>query len=211
MDFLRVEFDIQHHLVLSKKNRRDHALIRMIVSTLSTPGELANLSKRDFRFKKTKSFDYYTVRLSEGGRSRISPVDRKTYEIIQSLPAKPFDLTWKEMDEIVAKYSPLDVRYTCVKLREAVKSILSDSAFFGEIEDIKDIDRKYAFMIDFNPLYTGFWDLEEEDGIEDFVLSYAEINKIKDSKKIASETGIDEVIVREILESGKRSILAFKN
>jgi hypothetical protein len=52
MDFLRLEFDIQHHLVMSRRNGYDHALIRLILSTLAEPEEIASLSKKDFRFKK---------------------------------------------------------------------------------------------------------------------------------------------------------------
>jgi len=210
MDMLRIEYDIQHHLILSKKKRSDHALIRMIVSTLSTPSELFNLKKRDFRAFKGKNFDYYTVRLSESGRSRISPVDRKTFEIIQSMPSRPFNYSEKEMDAIVAKYSPPDRKYDCRRLRSAVESILNDSSFFGELETFKGIEERYAFMLDFNPLYSGFWDLEDDEGIEDFVLSYSEVSGVKDSRKIADDTGIDEEIVRKILKSRRRSLLFYE-
>lgn len=206
---LRLEYDIQHHLVLSRRNLADHALIRMIVSTLSVPSELFNLRKRDFRVLKGKRFEYYTVKLSGDGKSRISPVDKRTFEIIQSLPAAPFKYSEEEMNSIVAKYSPPDKIYDCKKLRATVKSILNDAAFFGELDSIKDIEEKYAFMLDFNPLYSGSWDLEEYEEMEDFILNYSEVSGIKDSGKIAVNIGIDETIVREILKSGKNSLLSF--
>jgi len=86
MDLLRTEYDIQHHLVLSRRNVLHHALIRMIVSTLSTPEELLNLRKKDFRINKGKKMEYYTVKLIEKGKIRISPVDRRTFEIIRQCP-----------------------------------------------------------------------------------------------------------------------------
>lgn len=209
MDMLRVEYDIQHHLILSKKKLIDHALIRMIIATLSTPTELSNIRKSDFKAKRGKKLDYFTVRLTERGRSRISPVDRKTYEIVQLLPSKPFNMSESEMDEIVGKYSPPDKRYNCKRLREAVRLILKDSDFFGA-KKLKSVEEEYAFMLDFNPLYSGFWDLEDEEGIEDFVLSYSEVSGVRDSRKIADDTGIDEEIVRRVLESGRKSLLSYE-
>lgn len=209
MDMLRVEYDIQHHLILSKKKLSDHALVRMIIATLSTPTELSNIRKSDFKAKRGKKLDYFTVRLIEGGRSRISPVDRKTYEIVQLLPSKPFNMSEREMDEIVGKYSPPDKRYNCDRLREAVRVILKDSDFFG-VKKLKSIEEEYAFMMDFNPLYSGFWDLEDEEGVEDFVLSYSEVSGVRDSKRIADDTGIDEEIVRQVLGSGRKSLLSYR-
>lgn len=208
MDLLRTEYDIQHHLVLSKKNTLHHALIRMIVSTLSTPEELLNLRKRDFRFNKGKNLDYYTVKLSKKGKSRISPVDRKTFEIIQTMHSQPFTMSEDEMNEIVGLYSPPGKRYNCKRLREAVESILSDSDLFGM--NLRDNEEKYAFMLDFNPLYSGFWDLEDEEGVEDFILSYSEVTGTRDWKKISDEIGIEADVVRRVIESGKRSILRFQ-
>lgn len=204
MDLLRTEFDIQHHIVLSRRNPLHHALIRMIVSTLSTPEELANLRKKDFRLKKGKNLSYYTVRLVGGGKSRISPVDRKTFDIMQGMPSQPFNMSEGEMDEIVSKYSPPGKKYSCRKLRDAVKSILSDSDLFGA--KLMSDEERYAFMLDFNPLYSGFWDLEDEEGVEDFVLSYIDITGARDWKVVAEQTGIDVDVVRKIVESGKRSL-----
>lgn len=207
MDLLRTEYDIQHHLVLSKKNTLHHALIRMIVSTLSTPEELLNLRKRDFRFNKGKKLEYYTVKLSEKGKSRISPVDRKTFEIIQTMPSQPFRMSEDEMDKIVAMYSPPGKKYNCKRLKEAVESILLDSDLFRM--NLRDNEDKYAFMLDFNPLYSGFWDLEDEEGVEDFILSYSEVTGTKDWRRISDETGIEVEVVRRVIESGKKSILKF--
>jgi len=208
MDFLRIEFDVQHHLITSRKNPEHHALIRMILATLCSKKELANLKKEDFKRKKGKDFEYYTVRLTENGKSRIVPVDKKTFEIIQSLPQKPFSMSEEEMDEVVGKYSPPGKKYDCKKLREAAKLIIEDSDFFGLSK--QSVEEEYAFMMDFNPLYSGFWDLEDEESLEDFVLNYCEITGKRDWSEIAEETGIDAEIVRKIMESGKKSIFHFR-
>ncbi len=209
MNMLRLEYDIQHHLVLSKRNPVDHALIRMIVSTLSTPAELSNLRKRDFRLVRGKDFDYYTVALSDGTTRRISPVDEKTYNLMLSLPATPFELSRDEMDAVVSKYSPPDRSYNCEKLRKAVETFLKDAAFSIEIGSIKSLEEKYAYMLDFNPLYSGLWDLEEYEDVEDFILNYSEVSGVKDPNLIAAKIGVKEDVVRKVLGSGKRSILFY--
>ncbi|MCR8454682.1 MAG: hypothetical protein NDP13_06820, partial [Crenarchaeota archaeon] len=101
MEMLRLEFDLQHHLVLSRKNPSDHALIRLILSTLATSTEIINLNKKDMR-KKGSS---YSIQLL-GKRKRISPLDEQTFNLINSIEGdKPFRLTENQIDEIVAKYS----------------------------------------------------------------------------------------------------------
>ncbi len=210
MDMLRLEYDIQHHLVLSRREPVDHALIRMIVSTLSTPSELSNLRKRDFRVVKGREFDYYLVTLNGGNTRRVSPVDERTYNLVTSFPTVPFKLSKKEMDEVVSRYSPPDRVYNCKKLRKAVETFLRDAAFSVEIDSIKTPEEKYAYMMDFNPLYSGLWDLEEYEDVEDFILNYREISGITDANLIASRTGVEEDVVRSILSSGKRSILFYE-
>uniref|UniRef100_A0A7C2S3Y0 Uncharacterized protein n=1 Tax=Archaeoglobus fulgidus TaxID=2234 RepID=A0A7C2S3Y0_ARCFL len=205
MDLLRTEYDIQHHLVLSRRNVLHHALIRMIVSTLSTPEELLNLRKKDFRINKGKKMEYYTVKLIEKGKIRISPVDRRTFEIIRSMPPQPFRMGEDEMNEIVGLYSPPGKKYNCRSLRKAVESILSDSDFFGM--NLRNDEERYAFMLDFNPLYSGLWDLEDEEEVEDFILSYSEVTGTRDWRKISDEIGIEPEVVRRVIESGKKSIL----
>ncbi|MEM0022529.1 MAG: hypothetical protein QXK44_03120, partial [Archaeoglobaceae archaeon] len=93
MDLLRLEFDLQHHLVLSKKNDFDHALIRLVLSTLANPFEIANLNKKDLRINK----GVFTVRF----QSRFSPIDEDTFRLVKSLEKeRPFELKESEMDEI---------------------------------------------------------------------------------------------------------------
>ncbi len=207
MKMLRLEYDIQHHLVLSRRVPREHAVIRMIVSTLSTPEELVNLRRRDFRRVKGREFEFFTVNLRAAGRSRVSPVDAKTHDLVTSLGDRPFDMREEEIDEIVRKYSPADRKYDAKKLRNAVRSLLKDASLFEiDFERMKDIEELYAFMLDFNPIYTDVWELSDEEGYEEFVLSFAEIHG-RDAGMIASQLGESEEKIRKILSSGKRSLL----
>lgn len=195
MDFLRLEFDIQHHLVMSRRNGYDHALIRLILSTLAEPEEIASLSKKDFRFKK----GLVTVCFK---RNRVSPIDGETFRLIDSLKGeKPFDLKEAEMDEIVSRYSPRDRKYTAKSLRKAMVKFLRDASFFDiEFEEL-DIEKLRDFMEDFNPLYSGAW--LDEDGLTEFILNYSILNKIEDPEKISEETGLDREFVSEVIKTGK--------
>jgi hypothetical protein len=209
MDLLRLEYDIQHHIVLSRKNVKEHALIRMIVSTLSTPEELFNLRKKDFRKIKGREFEFETVRLTSRGKSRISPVDKKTYEIVMSLENRPFQIPSKDMDAIVRKYSPKDRMYNTESLRNAVIKLLEDASLFEmKLERIqRNTEVFYAYMLDFNPLYSGMWELEDEEVAEDFILNYSYLSGISDAERIAAEIGESSDRVKRILESKRKGVL----
>lgn len=194
---LRLEFDLQHHLVLSRKLDFDHAIIRLILSALATPEEIANLSKSSLKLKG----DIFSVQLS-GVRKRISPIDEKTYKIIMAMEKeRPFELREEEIDSIVAKYSPKDKKYTAKSLRNAMITFLKDASLF-ELEFEKLSQKElYDFMLDFNPVYSGSW-LDDE-GLQDFVLNYSLLNNLSDPKVIANELALDEKFVAEIMKSGK--------
>ncbi|MDK2796176.1 MAG: hypothetical protein PWQ22_273 [Archaeoglobaceae archaeon] len=197
MEMLRLEFDLQHHLVLSRKNASDHALIRLILSTLATTAEIANLSKRDLR----RSGKRYFVQLF-GEKCRISPLDEQTFKLISEIQdEKPYKLKEEEIDKIVSRYSPKDRKYTAKSLRRAMITFLKDSALFEVKFESLDFDELEDFMNDFNPLFSGVW-LEEE-GLRDFILNYSTLNNISDPKIIAEETGIDESFVASVLRSEK--------
>lgn len=194
MDLLRLEFDLQHHLVLSKKKDFDHALIRLVLSTLATPHEIASLNKRDLRVSKGT----FTVRF----HGRSSPIDEETFRLVKSFEKeRPFELEESEMDEIVARYSPRDRKYTTKGLRKAMMNYLRDASFF-EIE-VEKLESKELldFMLDFNPLYSGSW--LDEDGLKEFVLNYSAINGIEDAKRVAEETGIDYEFVSKVMKTEK--------
>jgi hypothetical protein len=197
MEMLRLEFDLQHHLVLSRKNPNDHALIRLILSTLATSKEIANLTKKDLKRKG----EAYSIQLF-GEKRRISPLDEQTFNLINSIEGeKPFNLKEGEIDEIVSRYSPKDRKYTAKSLRKAMIAFLNDSSLFGiQIESLSSKELE-DFMNDFNPLFSGVW-LDEE-GLRDFVLNYSTLNNITDPRKIAEETGIEESFVVSALKSEK--------
>ncbi|MEM2176768.1 MAG: hypothetical protein QXN34_05505 [Archaeoglobaceae archaeon] len=197
MKMLRLEFDLQHHLVLSRRLDFDHAIIRLILSALATPEEIANLSKSNLKFKD----EVFSVQLS-GVRKRISPIDEKTYHIIMRMEKeRPFELNEEEIDSIVAKYSPKDKKYTAKSLRSAMITFLKDASLFDlEFEKLSQKEL-FDFMLDFNPVYSGTW-LDEE-GLQEFVLNYSSLNNLSDPKVIAKELALDEKFVAEVIKSGK--------
>lgn len=204
MEMLRLEFDLQHHLVLSKKNPKDHALIRLILSTLATSLEIMNLNKKDLK----KRGEFCSVHLL-GDRRRFSPLDKETFQLIHEMKDdKPFNLKENEIDQIVSKYSPRDRKYDAKSLRKAMIVFLKDSALFEvKLEELSQ-EELFDFMFDFNPLYSGSW-LDEE-GLREFVLNYSALNELTDPKKISEETGIDESFVSSSLQSGKSIFLLAK-
>ncbi|MCS7121986.1 MAG: hypothetical protein NZ895_05245 [Archaeoglobaceae archaeon] len=197
---LRLDYDLQHFLILSKKNIRDHAVIRMIISTLCSEEELIHVSKKDFRRMRGKS-EYYTVKF----KNRLSPVDKKTFEIVQKLPDKPFEMDPRDVNEIVSKYSPPDRKYDAKKLKKAVETILRDAALYDVNFEKLSIEEKFEFMLDFNPIYSDVWD-EDSEGFEEFIRNYAKVSKLS-AEEISKEFGEDVEKVKKVLK--KRSLLSF--
>ncbi len=206
---LRLEYDIQHHLVLSRNNPKDHAVIRLIVATLSTPEEIVNFRKKDLRVFSGKQFTFKVIKLRSGRKSRLSPLDDKTYNILTTLDDEPFK-TEKDIDSIVKKYSPKDRKYDAEKLRKAVIDLLNDATLFEvKYNDLKNVEELYAYMLDFNPLYSGLWDFEDDESVEEFILNYAGFNG-NNAEQIAKELDEDIEKVKRILESGKKGLLFYK-
>lgn len=215
MNLLRMEFDIHHIAVLSRKVPEEHALVRLILSALATPEELENLVKRDFRIVQKDGLSYYTVKLTAGGKSRISPIDAKTYDAVMNIcrdkggRQKVFNFSKAEMDGIIEKYSPQDRKYNVKKLREAVMEILKDNMLFEDESYIEDLlagtnfDKVVDFVYDFHPMYSGMWDMDDDDVAEDFVLTYSEMTGIKDAEKLAEIIGENVERIEKFLK-GKR-------
>lgn len=197
---LRLDYDLQHILIFSKKNVRDHAVVRMILSTLCSEEELVKLSKKDFKKNRGK-IEYYTVKF----RNRLSPVDKKTFEIVQTLPERPFDMEPKKINEIISKYSPPDRKYDAKKLKKALETILKDAALYSLDFEELSIEEKFLFMLDFNPLYSGVWE-EDYEGFEEFLRNYAKVSGA-DAERISEEFREDVEKVRNILK--KKSLLDF--
>jgi len=212
VNLLRLEFDIQHISVISRKNPEEHAMIRLVLSALATKGELQNLVRRDIRLVKRNNMSYYSVKLTSGGKSRISPIDGKTYNLLLKISRsrggkqRLFGYTGEEMDRIVEKYSPSGKKYSVERLRNAVVEILQDCMFFGDENYIKELmegtntNRVTDFLHDFHPMYAGMWDLDDDDVAEDFIMTYSKLTGIKSPYEIASAIGESVERVKKLMK-----------
>ncbi len=198
MDLLQLEFDIRYINAVSRKDLKEHCLIRLIISALATPMELENLVKRDFRVMNRNGEPVYTVRLNSGGKTRVAPIDGRTYEIAMEIckdkggKQRIFDYTREEMDRIVEKYSPAKRKYNAMKLRDAVLEILRDCLFFEHdyVSDLLsgvNLDGVIDFLHDSHPMFSGMWDLDDDEVAEDFITNYIAMTGIRDAKRIAEE------------------------
>lgn len=206
---LQLEFDIQHINVLSRKNSKEHAAIRLIISSLATPKEIQSIKKDNIGTEP----DEPTISLSSPGKSRITPVDEKTFTILNKMTKKMskkenvFSYSEEELDEIVDKHSPVGTKYHVEKLRKAVMEILNDCLLFGGknyVDDLlkgKNSQGLIDFLYDFHPLYTGTWDIENDDDVaREFILSYSSYTGNYEPEKIAEETGESTERVSKFLD-----------
>ncbi|MFP3909995.1 MAG: hypothetical protein ACLFVX_09055 [Archaeoglobaceae archaeon] len=206
---LQLEFDVQHINVLSRTNRKEHAVVRLIISSLATSEEIQSLKKDSIGAKSENP----TVSLTTPGKGRTIPIDEKTYTLLKDLTQKMsrkeriFSYTDEDLDEIVNKYSPRRTKYNVKKVREAVMEILNDCMLLGDKDYVDELIKGKNssglkdFLYDFHPLYTGTWDIEDdEDVAREFILSYSSYNGIYEPEKIAEETGESEERVSKLLE-----------
>ncbi|RLI74524.1 hypothetical protein DRP04_14580, partial [Archaeoglobales archaeon] len=215
---LQLEFDIRYINAVSRKVLEEHALVRLIISALATPDELQNLVKRDFRVMNRNGETIYTVKLTSAGRSRIAPIDERTYEIVMDIcknkgsRQRVFNYTKDEIDKIVEKYSPANRKYNALKLREAVKEILRDCMFFDHdyVSDLLNgvnLDGVIDFLYDSHPMFSGMWDLDDDEVAEDFIMNYMTMTGIRDAKKIAEVIGESEERVARLMRREFRRFL----
>lgn len=206
---LQLEFDIQHINVLSRKDSKEHAAIRLIISSLATPEEIQSFKKDNIGTEP----DDPTISLNSPGKSRISPVDENTYKVLSNITKemskkdKVFSFTEEELDEIVNKYSPIRTKYHVEKLRKAVIEILNDCMLFGGKDYVDDLIKGknsqglIDFLYDFHPLYTGTWDIEGDDDVaREFIQSYSSYTGVYEPEKIAEETGESTERVSKFLD-----------
>ncbi len=210
-DFIQLEEDIQQIAVLSRKVPEEHALIRLILSALATADELENLVKKDIRKFEKDDLSYYSVRLTSSGRTRIAPIDAVTYAVLMDITKdkggrqKVFNFTPRQMDEIVRKYSPPNRRYDVRSLREAVSKILRDCMFFGDEDYVDDLihgenlQKVTDFLYDFHPMFSGMWDLDDDDVAEDFIATFSRRTGISDPEEIARIIGEDVERVKGLM------------
>lgn len=202
---LRLEFDINYINVVSRRNLNEHAVIRLIISSLATPQEIRNFTESDIRGDKSN----FTVRLNSGNKTRISPIDEKTYKILKKISSKNKNQRiFKNIDsdKVVEKYSPKKTVYNASKLREAVIEILEDCLLFGEENYVKslisgkNISRVRNFLLDFHPMYSGMWDIDDDEIAREFIRSYISFTGITDAKTIADEIGESEERINNLLK-----------
>ncbi len=194
-ELVELEEDLQYITVASRKNLKEHALIRLILSTLADVEEINNVTKKDLEIRRINSKEIFAVNLRKGGRSRKAPVDKKTYNILQELSKgytrrqRIFDYTRDEIDEIIAKYSPKSKRYGIKELKRGVMKILGDNLFNLDARNIFSMNfhELFDFLSDFHPMFSGMWDLDKDDVAYDYFLmlskrygidSYSEISKL---------------------------------
>jgi hypothetical protein len=215
MDELLVkEFDIRYINAVSRKNLKEHAMIRLIISALATPEEIANVTRGDIRAVN----NVYTVKLNNGRKTRISPIDAKTYEVLlevskdKSRRQRIFDYSRREMDEIVKKHSPANRVYDVMKLRSAVIDILRDCLFF-EHDYVNDLisgvnfEGVLDFVYDLHPMFSGVWDLDDDEVAEDFLENYIALIGERDVKKIAEDICEDVERVERLMRGEFRRFL----
>jgi len=219
MDLLRLEFDVRYINAVSRKVLEEHALIRLIISALATPSELENIVKRDFRIMSRGDERIYTVKLNSGRRTRIAPIDKRTFDVVMEISRgksgkeRIFEYTREEMDGIVRKYSPAGRSYDAMKLRNAVLEILRDCLFFEHdyVSDLLNgvnIDGVIDFLHDSHPMFSGMWDLDDDEVAEDFIMNYTAITGIRDAKKIAEAIGESEERVSRLMRRSLQQSLS---
>jgi len=209
-ELMRLDFDIHHISVTSRRSSLHHGMVRLIISTLATGDEVENLVKKDVR-KNPDSSGRYVVRLISAGKSRIAYVDRRTHSILMEIcrdkknRERVFPFSREEMDSILETYSPPGKRYNVDSLRKAVIKILKDCSFFDEdyvsmMLEGKTEGKLADFLEDFHPFFSGMWDLDDDEVAADFVKLYSEITGISSPDKIAEVLGESEVRIRKLLE-----------
>lgn len=218
MDELLIkEFDIRYINAVSRKDLKEHAMIRLIISSLATPEEIYNLTRNDIRLIN----GIKAVKLNSGRRTRIAPVDSRTYDVLIEVSRgrgrrqRIFDYSKAEMDEIVKKYSPANRTYDVEKLRSAVIDILRDCQFF-EHDYVSDMlngtnfEGVVNFVNDLHPMFSGVWDLDDDEVAEDFIENYILLIGERDVKKIAENICESVERVQSIMRNITSRSLRFK-
>jgi hypothetical protein len=202
-ELLETEFFINYIAVASRRVEREHCIVRLILSSLATPDEIRSLTKRDLRGGK-----FYSVRFFSKGRSRISPIDEKTFNMIKKMaegvPSRDsiFNFSNDEIDEIVRRNSPPGKEYDAKKLRKDVMKVISDNLFFESEIDFKSktLEKMYMVFQDANPLYSGAWDLDDDLTLAEFLRSYRLFLGPKDLEEIADEIGEPVERLKKVLD-----------
>jgi hypothetical protein len=205
---LKFEFDINYINIISRKNIRENAAIRLIISSLATSEEIKNIRKKDIELRTVEN----PKLILKSVKTRVSPVDEKTYRILVNISRekgkdeKIFG-TDIDLDRILEKYSPKRAKYNVKKFRNAVIELLRDCLIFGEedlVDDLikgKNLEKVSVFLRDFNPLYSGMWDIDDDEVAREFILSYISYTGVDDPEKIAEVTGESKERILRLIKS----------
>ncbi|AIY89310.1 hypothetical protein [Geoglobus acetivorans] len=203
---VEIEEDLQYINVASRKNDVEHALIRLVLSTLADVEEIQNLTKRDISASSRNGREIYAVYLRKPGKSRKVPVDGGTYTILRNISAslggkdRVFSYSTEEIDSIIGKYSPENSRYTLHSLREALMELLADNLLGKTIGDIfeMDFEELVEFMEECHPMFSGMWDIDEDDVASDYFHMLAERHGMSVSK-MSEVSGEDEERIEKLI------------
>ncbi len=210
VNLVEIEEDLQYINVASSRNTGEHGLIRLILSSMADAEEISNITPRDIAVKQTEKGEIFYVYLKKSGNVRKAPVDRKTYtilkEISDSIPKKSkiFNYTQREIDEIIARYSPMGRRYSHRYLIRSVKTIISDNLLGRDVDDLKsaNIEELWRFMNDFHPIFSGMWDLDEDDVAFDYFQMLSERHGISSYSEMAEISGEKEERIEKLMKRG---------
>ncbi len=204
MKLVEVEEELQHMCIASRVNKRDHTLIRFILSTFPSYEEIANVTKRDVRKKDS----IFYVLLKKAQKIRKVPIDPRTYFLLSEISKnltkneRIFSLSLKEIDDVIGKYSFPNKKYNLEKVVYAVKEIIKDCLFYSEemIKSIKDdLQKTYEFLCDAHPLFSGMWDLEDEEVAKDYFEMLSRRLGSRDPEILSKISNVDVEIVKKIL------------
>ena len=194
---VEIEEDLQYITVASRKDLKEHALIRVILSTLADVEEISNITKGDLEIKKSNGRRAFALNLRKGGKSRKAPIDETTYELLSKITKnytrkqRIFDYTGKDIDEIIAKYSPSSKRYGINELRRGVMKILEDNLLNISVKEIFDMNfwELSDFLSEFHPMFSGMWDLKDDDVAQDYFIMLTKRHGISDYSEISEISG----------------------
>lgn len=197
-NLVEIEEDLQYITVASKRNKLDHALIRLILSTLADEEEIVNITRRDIAAGNSGN-GTYSVYLRKAGRSRRAPIDERTYQALRKVSEnlsgreKIFKLSLREIDDIIARHSPAGRTYNLAGLRKAVTRILEDNLLGRSVKELSELsfEELCDFMGEFHPMFSGMWDLDEDDVAYDYFLMLSErhgISRVSEMSELSGES-----------------------
>ncbi len=207
-NLVEIEEDLQYINIASSKNKKEHGLIRLILSCMADAEEISNLTPRDIIEKKVKNNKIQFVYLKKGRMVRKFPVDGRTYLILKEISSdlskksKIFEYTPQDIDCIIKKYSPETKKYNLRMLLKSVKSIISDNLLGTTLDEMKsmNIDELWSFMQEFHPMFSGMWDLERDDVAFDYFQMLAERHGISSYTDMAEISGESEERIRKLMK-----------